>query len=285
MKGNFTDRIKKARLTAQERHIAEVIHQTLSRAAFLPGPQLAKSCGVSASAITRFAQKLGYSGFPVMKLELERLFRQTITPYEMFKEFLSGPQESSVARESIARDLQNLVNMQSVLDEGVLERVVTAIEGGRKIYSAAISGSQVAVHLFDLYFSVLGKEHHGLVGHGISKQIEVTDLGSGDVLVAICSQRVFREVRDVAAYAKRRGARTVAITDSAANALAAVCDLTLVAPVTGATFGYSHVAPVAMVNLIVNCLAARSPKKSLKELERIRKHWNETDVFCSPEVD
>jgi DNA-binding MurR/RpiR family transcriptional regulator len=275
VKGSLADRTKRARLTSQERHIAEVVNSTLSRAAFLPGPRLAKSCGVSASAITRFAQKLGYSGFPEMKLEF--------TPYEMFKEFLSEPRKPSVSRESIAQDLQNILNMQSVLDEGVLERVVTEIDKSKKVYSAAIAASEVAVHLFNLYFGVLGKAHHGLLGYGISKQIEVTDVGPGDIVLAICSQRVFREVRDVAAYAKQRGAFTVAITDSATNALATVCDLVLIAPVSGATFGYSHVAPVAMVNMVVNCLAARDPKKSLKELEKIRNRWNRTHVFCSPE--
>jgi DNA-binding MurR/RpiR family transcriptional regulator len=284
MRSRFSERARKARLTTREQHIAGVIAAQLSRVAFMPGPQLARACGVSVSAVTRFAQKLGYAGFPELKLDLEAAFRETITPHEMFKEFLSGARQPSVARTSIAQDLQNIVNMQQALDESVVRKVAATVDHAKTVYSVAISGSEVAVHLLTLYFRVLGKPHQGLIGYGISKRVEFTPIGPQDVLIAVCSQRIFREVRDVAVFARQRGARTIAITDSATNALATVCDLVLIAPVVGATFGYSHAAPIAMVNVLVNTLAARNPKKSLKALETIRNHWKTVDVFCSPDV-
>ena len=283
MKESFAQRVKQAPLTTQEQQIADKIIRNLSRAAFFVGPQLAKECGVSASAITRFAQKLGYSGFPELKLQLEELFRQTITPYEMFNEFLSDSRKGSVCQESIAQDLQNIMNMPSALDENILERVITAIETGNTIYLTAIAASDVAVQLLSFYFSVvLGKSHTTLTGYGVSTRVQFTDIGPDDVLIAISYQRIFREIRDAVLFAKDKGACTIAITDSVANALATVCDFVLIAPVTGATFGYSHAAPVAMVNIIVNSLASRNPELCLKNLEKIREIWNTIPLFCQP---
>jgi DNA-binding MurR/RpiR family transcriptional regulator len=281
MEEHVQQRIARANLTAQEQRIAEKITRNLSKAAFLTGPQLAKECDVSASAITRFAQKLGYSGAPELKLELERAFRKTITPYEMFNEYLAGPQNPSMSQESVAQDLQNIMNMQNILDRQVLEQVITALESANTVYAAAISGSDVAARLLCFYLRVLGKSNQLLCGFGLSKQIEVTEIGQGDVFVAISYQRIFREVRDAALFAKQQGACTVAITDSVANALAQVCDFTLIAPVSGASFGFSHAAPVAMINILVNSLAARNPEQSLKELEKMKKSWETTHIFCS----
>lgn len=89
-----------------------------------------------------------------------------------------------------------------------------------------------------------------------------------------------REVRDVTIYAKEKGATTIAVTDSEFSPLAMACDLTLVTPVIGTTFGLSHVASIAMVNLIANCLAARDSDKNLKMLEKAKEQWNNLPVFC-----
>lgn len=200
----------------------------------------------------------------------------------MFAEYLSGPRSPSVWQESIAQDLQNIMNMQQMLDEKTFEQAIDVIEKGKTLYLSAIEASEVAVRLLGFYFRVvLKKAYIPLLGHGLSMQMKVSDIGPEDVFIGVSYQRIFQEIRDAAVFAKGKGAYTVAITDSMANALANVCDYVLIAPVTGATFGYSHTAPVAMVNMIVNSLAARNPEKSLSALEDIRNFWNTTDVFCS----
>ena len=280
MQGEFTERLKNARLSNSERQIADKLTQELHRTAFLGGPQLAEECGVSPSSITRFAQKLGYSGFPELKKELERLYRRTTTPYEMFESFLSKASGESVSQLSIAQDIQNLVNMRGVLDADTLEAAISRIDEARVIYLAAIGSSEICVELLSSFLESLQKRNEKLTGIGISKKLELSDVSSADVLVAFSFQRILREVRDVALYAKENGATTIAVTDSEFSPLAMVCDITLVAPVVGTTFGLSHVASIAMVNLIANCLAARDPDGNLKMLERAREIWNNLPIFC-----
>jgi DNA-binding MurR/RpiR family transcriptional regulator len=280
MQGEFAERLKSARLSNSERQIAGKLTQELHKTAFLGGPQLAEACGVSPSSITRFAQKLGYSGFPELKKELERLYRGTTTPYEMFESFLSKASGESVSQLSIAQDIQNLVNMRGVLNADTLEAAISQIDEARMIYLAAIGSSEICVELLSSFLESLQKQNEKLTGIGISKKLELSDVSSADVLVAFSFQRILREVRDVALYAKENGATTIAVTDSEFSPLAMVCDITLVAPVAGTTFGLSHVASIAMVNLIANCLAARDPDGNLKMLERAREIWNNLPIFC-----
>jgi len=284
MREYFAERLKNAHLSKSERQIADKLTRNLHKTAFLAGPQLAEECGVSPSSITRFAQKLGYSGFPELKKELERLYRKTTTPYEMFESFLSKAARESVSQLSIAQDMQNLINMRESLNVDTLEAAVSRIDEARIIYLAAISSSEICVELLASFLEALQKRYLKLTDTGISKKVELLEIKTSDVLIAFSFQRILREVRDVALYAKEKGATTIAVTDSEFSPLAMACDLTLVAPVIGTTFGLSHVASIAMVNLIANCLAARDPDKNLKILEKAKEQWNNLPIFCDKET-
>jgi len=280
MKREIVEKLKDTQLSKSERQIADRLTRNLHKTAFLAGPELAEECGVSPSSITRFAQKLGYSGFPELKKELESLYRKTTTPYEMFKSFLSQTDVESVPQLSIAQDIQNLVNMQRGMNLDVLNTTISKIDEARVIYLAAIASSEICVELLSSFLEALQKQHVKLTDHGISKKIELFDIAPSDVMIAFSFQRVLREVRDVALYAKEKGVTTVAVTDSEFSPLAIACDFTLVAPVIGTTFGLSHVASIAAVNLIANCLAARNPDRNLKMLEKAKEQWDNLPIFC-----
>ncbi|MBN2018564.1 MAG: MurR/RpiR family transcriptional regulator [Candidatus Cloacimonetes bacterium] len=280
MKNKLTDKLKKASLTKREKMIADTITKNLHKNAFLNGPQLAETCNVAPSSITRFAQKLGYTGFPALKKELETLYRKTTTPHEVFEEFISKLSQKDVADATIEQDIQNIMNTRTYLNKETLSRIVSLIDNAKKIIIASIGSSEACVDIFHYYFEALGKDYIKLRGFGISKQIEVMDVGVGDVVIAISFQKILKEVRDVAAYAHSKGAATIAITDSEFSPLAMVCDHVLVTPVTGTTYSLSQAAPVVMVNIIVNSLAAMNKDKSLLLLKRTKKEWEELPVFC-----
>ncbi len=280
MDTSLQEKLKETTLSKQERVIADTITKNLHKNAFLNGPQLAALCNVAPSTLTRFAQKLGFSGFPEFKKELESLYRKTTTPHEVFKEFLNGSTQKDVVDKTIEQDIQNIMNLRTQLDKKTLRKVVEHINNAERIIIASIGSSEICVDIFYYYLDALGKQYVKLKGFGISKQIEVMNIASGDVVVAISFQKILREVRDVAQYAKERGATTIAITDSEFSALVRACDHTLIAPVTAAAYSLSQAAPVTMVNLIVNCLAALDKDKSLKLLEKTKKEWKELPIFC-----
>lgn len=280
MQKDFLERLKNTRLSKSERHISDKLTRYLHKTAFLAGPELAEECGVSPSSITRFAQKLGYSGFPELKKELENLYRKKTTPYEMFESFLSQADRESVPQLSIAQDIQNLVNMQQGLNLDVFNTVISRIDESRTIYLAAISSSEICVELLASFLEALQKRYVKLTDFGISKKVELFEVTPSDTLIAFSFQRILQEVCDVALYAKEKGAIIIAVTDSEFSPLALACDFTLVAPVIGTTFGLSHVASIAMVNLIANCLAARDPDRNLRIVEKVKEQWSKLPIFC-----
>ena len=87
MNQNMTlaERVEQTKLTRTEEKIVEMVMNDISKAAFFNGAQLAAFCGVSASLVTRLIQKLGYQSFNEFKLELQEIYRQEVTPYDIFQ--------------------------------------------------------------------------------------------------------------------------------------------------------------------------------------------------------
>ena len=89
------EKIKSKEFRGNQRIIARKIITEFHKMAFLSGTEMAQECSVSISAITRFAQKMGYKGFPEFKRALEDIYRERITPYEMFEGFIKKAEATS----------------------------------------------------------------------------------------------------------------------------------------------------------------------------------------------
>lgn len=276
----LTQRMKNASLTQKEQAVMERITGEINKTAFLSGIQLAEECGVSATFITRLVHKLGYEKFADFKEELGERYRKATSPYDMFQNFAVMGGMTEVVKSSIVQDLANLSSMEKLLDPRVLEQVVDSIDQCRKVYMVAMFASEVAVQMMGHYLWRLGKPYESLTGVGLSKKVEFSDVGKGDVLLAFSSQRVLKEVRDAVLFAKKQGAVTIAITDNAANPLACASDHVLLAPVQGVAVDYTHVATLAMLDLIVNSLAQKNPEIVAQSLEKESSRCDSRDLFC-----
>ena len=276
----LTERMRQANLTAKEQAVMERILGDIGKTVFLRNSQMAELCGVSATYITRLVHKLGYEKFSDFKEDLSQRYRMATSPYNMFKNFSSTTGMSNVVKTSIVQDLANLSAMEKLLDLKVLDQVVDRVNRSRKVYGVAMFASEVAVQITGHYLWRLGKDYEGITGLGLSKKVEFSDIGEGDVLLAFSSQRVLKEVRDAAILARRRGAVVVAITDNAANPLACVSDFVLLVPVTGLSVDYSHVATLAMINLSSNSLAQKNPDAVQQRLNDETDYCNKKDLFC-----
>lgn len=276
---NVIEKIKATKLVGSQKDIATFLTTDLSRTAFLSGQELAEECNVSTSAITRFAQKVGYSGFPSLKKDLESLYRNQTNPLEMFESYMNKEEHDSILHTSLSKDLGNIQRLQTI-DEENLQRIVKIISKAKKVYLVAIGVSEILVDQLNSFLEALEKTTVPLKSFGLSKKAELIHFSKQDVVICFSFQRILREVQEVACMAKKNGATTIAMTDSETNPLSTTTDYTLVTPVTGVTFGMSLIAPLAMVNILANSYAALDKELSLKKIKNIKKAWDEYPIFC-----
>ncbi|MFC1851306.1 MurR/RpiR family transcriptional regulator [candidate division CSSED10-310 bacterium] len=276
-------RIQESPLRGDQVRIAGTITGHLHRTAFLTGPELARECGVSVSAITRFAQKLGYRGYGELKQAMEVLYRKTITPYERFEKFLEESNGRSVLDLTLQQDMENITRINTFLDQETFKEAISWLTSADLIYLSAIGVSEILVDYLAAFLKGFDRPHHMLKSFGITRQAEIIDFKSDQVLFCFSFQRIFKEVVELCVYAKRYQVKILCLTDSITSPLAQASDIVLVSPVLGSTFGLSLAAPISMVNLIVNSIALTDPEKCMKAMEKARRLWQHYPIFCMPD--
>ena len=71
--------VKFPRLSKGQKLIAEYILKNYDKAAFMTAAKLGISVGVSESTVVRFANELGFSGYPKLQKALQELIKNKLT--------------------------------------------------------------------------------------------------------------------------------------------------------------------------------------------------------------
>ncbi len=172
---------------------------------------LARAAGVSQSSVVKFAQKLGYRGYPALKFAvLEALNTDTpnpllkgqITQADSYQEMADKLVNSKIAVLHETRQLNEIV---------VFERAVELIKGARRILISGVGGSALVGKDFSYRLHQLGihamAEHDGRAQLGIAAA-----LGESDVVIAISHSGTSRDVLSAVSKAHNNGARIIAMT-------------------------------------------------------------------------
>ncbi|MGB4029028.1 MAG: SIS domain-containing protein, partial [bacterium] len=80
-------------------------------------------------------------------------------------------------------------------------------------------------------------------------------------------------------YAARRGARTVAITDSVISPLAQLADLTLIAKSDLNSFIEAFAAPLSLITALATAVGMRERENVLHSLEHLEEIWDNYRIF------
>ena len=66
------------RLGRNQKKIADFLTQEYREAAFMNGSVLSRRLGVDPATVTRFAQRLGYTGYPDLLCEIQELVKEEL---------------------------------------------------------------------------------------------------------------------------------------------------------------------------------------------------------------
>jgi DNA-binding MurR/RpiR family transcriptional regulator len=105
------------------------------------------------------------------------------------------------------------------------------------------------------------------------------DAGSTDVMVAIDLARYDRAVLEAAERAVGRGAKLIALTDSALSPLSSGATVSFTASVAGAGPFDSHVGLLALANALLAGVAARLRRSATDRLDQVEAAWRAADAL------
>ncbi len=243
------------------RKLAEFILRQPIRVSALSIEDLAKATGVSAPTISRFARELGPGGFAELRSAVAEAMQALLDPVAKLRLQLS--QQGGQPR---GGDMLGAIQLQvQQLDAGLIEWQTAEI--ARQMSSARhvhVMGFGLSAHVAALL--VLGLQPFcpgvsGVVEYGGTEVAagRLMGIGPEDVLIAITFPRYASDVVRLARYARDRGARVFAITDSEASPLMPLAGMALLAPAEHPTLSSSMAAAVAIAETLVATVMLSDP--------------------------
>jgi len=207
-------------LSQSDRKLADFLLQFPDYARHLSSQQLAAEAGVSQSSVVKFSQKLGYKGFPALKLAIsEALASQSnIHSVAVHNEIL-GDDPLRLVGEKLIKE--NVAAMHASLDINPEEKLLASVgllRNARRIVLTGIGASGLVAKNFSWKLMKIGlnavaeQDMHALLA-------TVQAMEPEDLLVALSYSGERREINLAADEALRVGARILAITGFTPNAL------------------------------------------------------------------
>ena len=250
-------------LPGRSQQIARFLTQNPNSVALESINAVAAGCGVHPSALVRFAQHFGYSGFKQMQAVFQtRLataapgFRERIGAIEV--DLSRNPSHGNLGflRDLVVRDIATLQGLlESVTEEG-LSDAARLLKDAETIYIAGQLRSEPIASFLRYVLVMLRRRVVLLDPAGGLAQEMAAAVSARDVLVAVAFRHYAREVVAIRDAAAANGAPVVAITDSTLSPLAKQARVLFTIPEDEYSFSRSLAGPMCLVQCLAVATAA-----------------------------
>ncbi|EEL8234116.1 MurR/RpiR family transcriptional regulator [Salmonella enterica subsp. enterica serovar Newport] len=201
-------------LAQSDRKLADYLLAQPDTARHLSSQQLAAEASVSQSSVVKFAQKLGFKGFPALKLAISEALASNPNPHSVpVHNQIRGDDPMRLVGEKLIKE--NVAAMHATLDVNSEEKLlesVTMLRHARRIVITGIGASGLVAQNFAWKLLKIG------INAVVERDMHAL-LAPEDLLLAISYSGERRELNLAADETLRAGAKILAITGFSPNAL------------------------------------------------------------------
>ena len=269
-----------------QKQIARFILEHYDKAAFMTASRLGVTVGVSESTVVRFATELGYDGYPHLQRALQEMIRNKLTSVQRMEVAGDRMGGRDVLQTVLHADTDIIRVTLDEIDRDAFQGAVDALMGAKRIYILGVRSSSALASFLGFYFNLLFENVTLVHTNSVSEIFEqVLRIGPGDVLFGISFPRYSKRTLSAMKYARDRGARVIALTDSQLSPLARVADHVLLARSDMASFVDSLVAPLSVINALIVAVGMSRRDEIEQTFNKLERIWEEYDVYEKPEDD
>ena len=269
-----------------QKQIARFILEHYDKAAFMTASRLGVTVGVSESTVVRFATELGYDGYPHLQRALQEMIRNKLTSVQRMEVAGDRMGGRDVLQTVLHADTDMIRVTLDEIDRDAFQGAVDALMGAKRIYILGVRSSSALASFLGFYFNLLFENVTLVHTNSVSEIFEqVLRVGPGDVLFGISFPRYSKRTLSAMKYARDRGARVIALTDSQLSPLARVAAHVLLARSDMASFVDSLVAPLSVINALIVAVGMSRRDEIEQTFNKLERIWEEYDVYEKPEDD
>ncbi len=267
------------RLSKGQKLIAQYILSNYDKVAFMTACKLGETVGVSESTVVRFANALGYSGYPKLQEALQELIKNKLTTVqrvEMAKEYSD---DSTILNKILKGDIDNIKSTLETIDEKAFEESANKILKARKIYILGMRSSFTIAQYLGFYLDIILDNVH-IIRMDMGDAFEqIVKINEEDVIIAISFPRYSKKSYQIVSYAKEKGAHIISLTDSLFAPVASLADDVLLVKSNMASFVDSLVPALSIANALIVSVGMKEKEDIKEHFSDLEKIWDQYSVY------
>lgn len=267
------------KLSKGQKIIAQFIMNNYEKAAFMTAAKLGERVGVSESTVVRFANAIGYVGYPQLQKQLQEMVKTRLTTVQRIEMSSDYASDENILKNVLKADMENIRSTLEEIDYSVFEQTVKNIVEAKSIYIIGLRSSTALAEFLGFYLNWIRDNVH-VVTYTIGDIFEqLFRIDKDDLVIGMGFPRYSSRTIKALEYAKLRGSKVVAITDSLLSPLAANADSTLVAKSNMESFVDSIVAPLSVLNALIIAVGIKERTKLGSSLSRLEEIWDKYSIY------
>ena len=267
-------------LSKGQQRIANFIINSYEQAAFMTAARLGETVGVSESTVVRFAYALGLEGYPALQDRMQEMVLGRLTSVQR-AQLASGLKKNEVFKTVLTTDMNSIRTTMEMADEDQFDQAVDLILKARKVFVLGLRSAMPLAMFLAYYLDYI-------CGNVITFAANIQDLretmvrmNDQDAFICISFPRYSSRTAEAMAYAKSRGAKTIALTDKLDSPIGTMADVVLLAKSDMASFADSLTAPLSVINAIIVAAGLQSEKEVQDHLRELENVWNRDQVYLT----
>lgn len=267
------------RLSKGQKLIAQYILNNYDKVAFMTACKLGETVGVSESTVVRFANALGYSGYPKLQAALQELIKNKLTTVQRVEMANDYSDENTILNKILKGDIDNIRETLEEIDGEAFQEAVSRLLKARKIYILGMRTSFVVAQYLGFYLGIILDNVHTVRMDMGDAFEQIVRIGEDDVVIAFSFPRYSKKSFQLVKYAKEKGAKVISITDSLFAPIASVSDNTLIVKSNMASFVDSLVPAMSVANALAVAVGMKEKEDIKEQFDDLEQMWDKYGMF------
>ena len=256
-------------LTKRQKKVADFISINGIDASLASVHELAQMIGVSESSVVRFAQKLGYAGYPPLRRALQVDYRQQAAGAGRIRRTLTALPKQEFVESLYQKDIELIEASLATLSRKDFTRAIDLIWKARRIFIVGFRSSLALAYYLHSRLARLRLDARLLVITGGTSLLEqLLPMDHRDLLIAIAFDHTPRETLTALRHALRVKAPILGISHSPSSEVARQATTGLLAK-RDPQYTQSLTAHMALLNALAMGVTRRDKRRSTRALERL----------------
>lgn len=283
MDRNVIELIKKKyfNLSKSQKRISDYVLENYSKVAFMTAKKLSENVQVSESTVVRYANALGFKGYPELIEALQENIKSKLTTIERFELVKENNKkiDKTYNKKIMQLDIENIKTSINQNDNETINLIVDELSKSRRIFILGLRSSKVLAGYLKYYLSLIFNDISVKEIESYNVFDDLVNLKEGDILFAIAFPRYSKLTLEALKYAKDNDITIIGLTDSNVSPIRKYSKYCLVAELSISTFIDSLVAPMSLINSLIVAISIKNKSSVQKKFEKLEKVWNKYDIF------